>query len=148
MPPEEWHRLGHTPLDAIWRDLDPQESAIVVVETEGQVVACWSLVKFWHVEGVWIAPSHQKRAGVARRLLDAMKALLRSRGARAVMTGAESPDVRHLLISHLKALPLPEQFVWRLEPGDVANADIYSSRDDDHGRRDDGRAGLRSAERE
>jgi hypothetical protein len=116
LPSEEWARLDATPLAAVRRQIDSHETDVVVVESDGAIVGCWMLTKFWHVEGVWIRPDHQKRASVAKRLLGAMTHLCRRRGAHTVMTGAADPVVRSLVLDHLGAVPLPDQFAWSIAP--------------------------------
>ena len=106
LPPDEWSKLADTELGAacqLWR---PEDAAIVVVEDDGAIVATWALCRFWHVEGVWVAPSHRKRPGVVRRLLVAMFSLARRFGVKAAITGAVTDEVRKLL-SHLDAEQLP-----------------------------------------
>jgi GNAT superfamily N-acetyltransferase len=135
LPVEEWPRLAGTELEAVWPTLDPGSAQIVVVEEAGQIVGCWALLAVWHVEGVWIHPDYRSRpAGVARRLLVAMRYLARRCGALAVLTGAIDPKVRHILTDHLHARPVPgEQFIWEL--GAPVNRHASSHRPSDrHGR--------------
>jgi hypothetical protein len=85
----------------------PADTQVIVVEDEdGHVVGCWSVICYVHVEGVWIAPPHRKRGTVARRLLRAMRQVVRSLGASVVLTGADTDDVRQLL-GTLGATKLP-----------------------------------------
>ena len=96
LPPEEWSRLAGTDLETVW-PLLPPTAHIVVVEDEGQIVACWSLFPVWHVEGLWTAPTHRAQPSVVFRLIGAMKRLLKTEGARSVYTAACSDEVRALI---------------------------------------------------
>lgn len=106
LPFAEWYRLAGTELGANWQHLRPEWASVVVVEDGDQIVGCWSLVTTVHAEGVWIAPTHRGKAGVARRLLGAMRELATRRGVRAVVTSACDDTVAALLIRHLGATPL------------------------------------------
>jgi len=96
LPPEEWPRLAGTELDGAYQTLPPH-AQIVVVEDNGQIVACWSLFAVWHVEGLWTAPTHRAQPSVVFRLVGAMKRLVRAQGVRSVYTAACSEDVRALI---------------------------------------------------
>ena len=93
----EWARLAGTDADGLWPHL-PETARVVVVESaERVIVGCWILLSVAHVECLWIAPTHRKRTGVARRLLNGMRTLTASMGIRRVMTAAVTEDVRTLL---------------------------------------------------
>jgi hypothetical protein len=98
LPPEEWSKLDATALGPAWRAMAPESSQVVVVEDDGQIIACWCLVTWAHVEGLWIADAHQKRTGAARHLLMGMKALCADRGIDAVVTHADTEDVAALVL--------------------------------------------------
>ncbi|HXG71330.1 MAG TPA: GNAT family N-acetyltransferase [Gemmatimonadaceae bacterium] len=103
----EWaEKLAGTELDAVWPHLQQEDAQIVVVEDGARVVGCWAVIRYVHVEGVWIAPSHRGKGSVARRLFAGMKRVAQQFGARAVLTGALTEDVRQLL-RHLNATKLP-----------------------------------------
>ena len=85
LPVDEWPRLAGTLLETVWPNLDPTADAVLVVEDAGQIVACSALVRAWHLEGTWVAPQWRRRVTVGRRLLTAMRALLRGRGVRDVL---------------------------------------------------------------
>ena len=87
--------------------LDPARSVVVVVEDGAELVGCWALVQVLHAEGVWVAPAHRGRASVARRLMLGTLAAARELGAKAIVTGALTDDVEHLLTDHLGAVPVP-----------------------------------------
>lgn len=111
LPYEEWPRLVGTELEQAVPHLNPEHAEIVVVEDEGQIVGCWMLMRCVHVEGVWIAPTHRKSGSVARRLIKAVWGIAENWGARSVVTGAQSDQVRGLL-KHFDAILLPgEQYV-------------------------------------
>lgn len=97
LPVDEWPRLSGTELETAWPHLRPEDTSIIVVEHENQIVGCWAVVRYVHVEGVWVHPDHRRRGGVARRLLAAMWRTARGLGAGAVLTGAMSDDVRGIL---------------------------------------------------
>lgn len=111
LPPEEWPKLAGTELEAVWPHLTPSDAQILVIEQDGAIVGCWALLLVVHVEGLWIAPSHRAKGGVARRLLAAMKQAARGLRVRQVATAAVSADVRTYL-ERLGAHKLPgEHFV-------------------------------------
>lgn len=95
LPRQEYYRLEGTELEAV-RSTLPAAAQVLVVEDDGRIVACWSLMPVWHVEGVWIAPEQRGRLGVVRRLVAGMFGLARSLGAGAVLTAAMTPEVEDL----------------------------------------------------
>ncbi len=97
LPPDEWPKLAGTEADAIWRDLDPALSHVIVVELDGDIVGTWILMSVLHAECLWIAPQYRKRASVGRRLWTTMQRTARSLGAPVVATAALSDDVRQML---------------------------------------------------
>ena len=116
LPFEEWPRLAGTELDAIRQVLDPSRARVLVVEDQdGGIVGCWALFMAFHTEGFWIAPSHRKTGGVARRLLVTMREWLRVEGIRAVMTAANDTEMAAYL-TRLGATQLPgEHFLWPMK---------------------------------
>ena len=111
LPPEEWPRLAGTELEEVWPILDPTRAAILVIEEGETIVGCWAAIWYLHVECVWIAPTSRGKGSVARRLLSGMRQLVQDSGERTVITGAVTEDVRRLLVAHLGAVAMPEQFV-------------------------------------
>lgn len=106
LPMDEWFRLADTELGPALHVL-PDDTRIVVVEDpDGDIVGCWALIRYVHVEGVWIAPSHRKRGRVAASLLAGMQQAARDWDVQAVLTAALTDDVRQL-IDHLGGQPLP-----------------------------------------
>lgn len=107
LPRDDWPtRLLGTSLETLWPQLLQTESAIVVVERDGAIVACWALLKVWHVEGLWVAPSQRGNPVVAKRLLIGMRRAARAVGVTQVFTAAVSRNVRRLLAT-VKAQRLP-----------------------------------------
>lgn len=112
LPPSDWGLLADTELGPIVPQLDPARTQMLVVEDAGQIVGCWALMTVLHAEGVWIAPAHQGRGSVARRLLRGMRQLL---AGRPVMTSALDDRVRGILAG-LRAVPVPgDHFMVSLE---------------------------------
>lgn len=100
LPPEEWSKVAHTDIAAFLAHAEPRDVQIVVVEDEGCIVACWSVLRVTHLEGVWIDPAFRRHFGVARRLLEATLRTAREWGGWA-FTGAQTDDVRRLITKHL-----------------------------------------------
>ena len=113
LPRAEWAKLAGTELAEVWPLLHA-DAQVYVVEEDGQTIGCWCLFPVWHAEGVWIAPAHRGRGAVARRLLRGLREMSQRVGARSVMTGCLGEPVRTLL-SHLRAVPVPDQFVFPVE---------------------------------
>lgn len=115
LPPSEWPRLAGTELETVYPHMDPDQSDVVVVEQDGRIVACWALLRVYHVEGLWVAPEYRKRGRAGWRLLEAMRGLCRRVGARAVCTAACTPEVARL-ITQLRGVPLPgDQYMLPME---------------------------------
>lgn len=88
------------------RDID-----FVVVEKDGKVVACVSVVGITHLEGLWIDPEHRGNAGVVRALLRQASTLPRVRGEQWVMGGAANGDDRMRgFMERLGGVPMPVEF--------------------------------------
>lgn len=110
LPPAEYGKLAGTELEGVAAHLPPLAQVLVVEDGE-QLAGCWLLFPQWHVEGLWIAPAHRKRAGVARRLWAAMQRQAQAIGARTLMTGSCSAEVTALL-EHVGAEKLPGDHYW------------------------------------
>jgi len=108
LPPSEWSRLSGMDLSTVVDRLDPESTTIVVVEDGDQIIGCWALVTMLHAEGVWIDPAYRGRVSVARRLWRGMRACVRLRGRRAVITGANQPVI-HMILK--RATPLPQEYL-------------------------------------
>jgi hypothetical protein len=106
LPPEEWEKLDGTELETVWPVLDRARAQVVVVEdAAGQIIGCWAGFPLWHAEGVWTAPAHRGKAGVARLLLVGMAGLAKAHGYRSVVTASVDRTVDDLLTKH-GAVPL------------------------------------------
>jgi hypothetical protein len=97
LPVAEWTRLAGTELELALPYL-PLDAQIVVIEDDATIVGCWAVVRYVHVEGVWIHPEYRRQGAVARRLLGIMGWVARSVfGAQVVITGADSDEVAGLI---------------------------------------------------
>jgi len=68
LPREEWPRLERTqvpPLPGLKRE---DVNVVVVEDDNGTVIACMTVLRATHFEGLWIDPEH-RNAGVSRGLL-------------------------------------------------------------------------------
>src|SRR5262245_36061718 len=106
LPPDEWPRLEQTALAGVWAQLPPTAIVLAVEDDAGTLLGAWALVQLWHAEGVWIAPAHRGKAGVARRLWALLHEVGRALGVSAILTGQQSPEVARLL-AHVGAVPVP-----------------------------------------
>ncbi len=116
LPAQEWAtRLAETDFGPIVGRLNPAATTIVVAEQGDELLGCWGLITFAHVEGLWIAPAHRKRGRVLVRLWDAMRRVAMGRSIDVVYTGALCGDVERLLESR-HAERLPPMYALPLEP--------------------------------
>jgi hypothetical protein len=114
LPVEEWATLKDNDLATTVAYLNPENTQVVVVEDNGEIVGCWAVLRLVHVEGLWIAPSHRKRASVVRSLFVAMCDAVRRFNTTTVMTGVMTDDVRRLL-RHVNAQKVEvEQYVFNI----------------------------------
>lgn len=111
LPSDEWHRLNDTGLSSVWQILPPADATVLVVEdAAGQIVGCWSMLRVYHVEGLWIHPEHQRLAGVGRKLLRAMFALAHRCGIKTAVTAADTTEMFEW-VARAGGRPLPPSFV-------------------------------------
>lgn len=110
LPVEEWPRLVGTELEPALAKLSPQTAQIVVVETDGQIVACWALLLLPHVEGVWVHPDYRNICSVTLRLWRGMRHALRAIGGTHAITGASSPEIQRLL-DRPSVTKLPQEYL-------------------------------------
>lgn len=97
LPVAEWGRLVGTELELALPYLPP-DTQIVVIEDAVTIVGCWAILRYVHVEGVWIHPDYRRQGAVARRLLSMMGWVARQAfGAQVVITGADTDDVAGLI---------------------------------------------------
>lgn len=101
LPREEWDRLAGTEAGGPL----PESARPVVIERDGQILACHVLMPLWHVEGLWVHPDHRKST-VGGRLWAAVKREAEAVGAAAVLTAALDDEVR-ALIAHVDGVKLP-----------------------------------------
>ena len=106
LPHAEWHRLAGTELESVWPTVNPESSAVIVVEDDGQIVGAWMVLTVVHAEGVWIAPSYRNGGAVARRMLRGLRDVLARAGVAGVVTGAKDDMVAGYL-GRLGAVPVP-----------------------------------------
>lgn len=107
LPRHEYYRLAGTEAESIWPAL-PHSATVLVIETQGEIVGCWTLAPVYHAECLWIAPAHRGKTSVARRLWALMRLTARSLGIRTVATAADSDHVRGLL-AHVGAIKVPAE---------------------------------------
>lgn len=106
LPPEEWDRLTGTEVESIVPGLVPEHTQVIVVEQDGAIVGTWVLLRLVHVECLWIAPAHRRKASVAGRLLRAIVEAAQRWGTRSVWTGSLSPEVTSM-IQRLGGIAIP-----------------------------------------
>lgn len=107
LPQSEWPRVAHTEIGPALSVLPPDDTRIVVVENgSDEILGAWALIRYVHVEGVWVHPDHRKRGRVAAHLLAGMRDVAYAWGHSVVLTAALTDDVRQL-IAHLGGQPLP-----------------------------------------
>jgi N-acetylglutamate synthase-like GNAT family acetyltransferase len=93
LPPEEWSKLEGTLLGTAREALNPETDIVLVVERDGAIIACTSFLPRWHMEGVWVSPSHRKKASVWRPLLRGMHRLSVALGAKELIMVTVDPTV-------------------------------------------------------
>lgn len=116
LPPMEWNKLdGTEQLGRIWPFLRPEDTQIVVVEDDGQIIATWAVVRVVHVEGLWVRPEYRRRSlRMVRMLFQGMYDAARRFGVRNVWTSAETPEVQQLLEKGNRAKPAPKSYVMSI----------------------------------
>jgi len=106
LEPHEWPLLAGTEAETLWPHLDPENARVLVVEHEGRIVGTWTVLRMVHVECVWVDPAYRGVFGVVKRLLRGMREIATGWGARTVLTGAVTDQVRALITSlHGQRLP-------------------------------------------
>jgi hypothetical protein len=116
LPRGEWHRLETTELGPALAYL-PDDTKVMVVEHHGDLVGCWAVIPYLHVEGLWIHPAHRSLGRALLALAHATRTELEHRGARVVLTTCLDGDkVVRGLLERQDALELPgRSFVMRTE---------------------------------
>jgi hypothetical protein len=112
LQPEEWQRIGHEGMGDLLPFIEPQNIAIVAVEDEeGKIVACVSVLRVTHFEGLWIKPEYRGNAGVFRSLVRQAYAVPISRGEHFAFGGAKDTDATmRRLCSRLGGKEMPLRF--------------------------------------
>lgn len=115
LPRAEWDRLEGLEMGALVPALPADTRMVIVEDGDGAIVGTWAVIRYVHVEGLWIAPPHQKRGRVGAYLLEGMRRIARSWGASAVLTGCMSDEVETLL-EHVGGMKLPgDQWAFPVE---------------------------------
>lgn len=104
LPREEYERLAGTEAQDVWPYL-AETDRVVVIEKDGQIVACHVLMQMWHLECLWVHPAHRKTT-VGGRLWHAVKVTAQSMGISRAMTASIDDTVSDLL-AHVGASALP-----------------------------------------
>lgn len=106
LPPEEWHRLAGTEVESLVPGLTPENAQVVVVDAGGEIVGTWAVLRIVHVECLWIAPAHQRKGSVARRLIRGVVAAAQRWRTPSVWTASVDPGVT-TMIQKLGGMPIP-----------------------------------------
>lgn len=107
LPAADWSLLEGTEMESLVPHLDPHTSRVIVVQDDdGTILGCWGGFPLWHGEGIYIAPDHRGKAGVARLLLEGMRQIAENSGYRSIVTASLNPDVDRML-EKLGAVPVP-----------------------------------------
>jgi hypothetical protein len=93
LPHEEWTRLDpeKMKLPAIG-GAAVDGSVLVVEDDQGVIIGCWSVITCVHVEGAWIDPRYRGKVAVGRRLWNAMKSVVKQRGAMGALMCAVTAE--------------------------------------------------------
>lgn len=115
LPPEEWAaKTMGTPLEG--RPLNPACSRVVVVEQDGQVVACVAVLTLVHAEELWEAPQVRGQVGVSRTLLETLVQLLQHEQVPEVLAQSLTDHTDHIFET-AGGTPLPGTcYVIPVEP--------------------------------
>lgn len=97
LPRADYARLAGTELESVVPFL-PRDSRVVIVEHHDELVGCWALVPYLHVEGLWVHPDHRTRGVVGRHLYDRMCHEATLSGECVVLTAALTEDVATLIV--------------------------------------------------
>lgn len=111
LPPDEWHRLTQIPGPLAGRDLQPSDSArIIVVESPaGAIVGYWPAFAMVHLDLLYTDAEVRHHPKVQFALLGAMATMLQQLGVRsvcAVIADADQPD-NGRMAEKLGLQPLP-----------------------------------------
>lgn len=118
LPKHEWPRLAGTDLADIGHPVMVPARVLVVEDEAGRIIAHWSLMQFWHLEGARIFSPFEQSASVARHMLVGIKELMAEQGAQTIYTGAkrgEDGEAVRQMLTKLGAVPVPmDPFVWHV----------------------------------
>ena len=103
LPRDEYWRLAGTDLWAALPTL-PENVCVVVVEQDGEIVACIGLVPLWHVEGAWVDPANRRDGTTFGHLLAALGDECRALNVQTVFPAAAADDSGHEMAAILHAL--------------------------------------------
>jgi len=93
--PEEWLERGSKTLAApLIQYVSPENTALVVVEDEGKMVASVAAIRVTHFEGLWMDTAHRGNPGIMRGLLRKATSLAKERGEYWVLAGADGEEMR------------------------------------------------------
>ena len=96
LPQAEWPRLVGTEAADVWPHLNPMKSHVVVVEEDGQIIACHVLMHVLHAECLWVHPDH-RHPRVSRLLWNEVQLQAQKLGATTLATAANDDRVKRLL---------------------------------------------------
>lgn len=109
LEPAEWAKAEVSGMPPLVPYVSPENIAIVAVEDDaGKVLACMTVLRASHFEGVWIDPEH-RNAGVTRALLNLATEIVRGRGESWVIGGSADKRMTRLL-KRLNGHRLPLEF--------------------------------------
>lgn len=92
LPPSEWSRLDPAKMKLPAIEVASVDGNVIVVEDHGEIIGCWSVMTCVHVEGLWIDPRYRKKVAVARRLWNAMREIVKTRGAKGALMCVVTDD--------------------------------------------------------
>lgn len=104
LPPQEWCRLNPANMKLPAIDRAAIDGDVVVVEDHGEIIGCWSVMTCVHVEGIWIDPRYRRKVAVGRRLWNAMRTIVKQRGASGALMCAVTEESRQRIESKLHGI--------------------------------------------
>lgn len=99
-------KLKGTELELVWPGFTDDDIAWVV-ELDGKVIACWSLIRMYHVEGIWIDKAYRKGFLAMRNLFKKLYFICSDRKIKSVVTASVDEEVTSMLLNKLNATELP-----------------------------------------
>ncbi len=92
LPESEWNRLDPAKMKLPAIGVAAVDGNVIVVEEAGEIIGCWSIMTCVHVEGLWIDPRYRGKVAVARRLWNAMRQIVKQRGAKGALMCVVTPE--------------------------------------------------------